>query len=93
MEHEDKNDEVEDIRRIIRRDQEGSGDHQSSIEVWMRVLRDVEEIWRGRTDGVLDWVIDRDLEGLWISGDVRKFLHGGIGMERTGEYLSKYRGA
>ena len=66
----------------------------------MRVLRDVEEIWRGRTDGVSDWVIDRDLnrsgkdlEGLWISGDVRRFLHGGIGMERTGEYLSKYRGA
>ena len=54
-------------------------------------------MWRrsgwGRTDGVLDWVIDRDMEGLWISGDVRNFLQGGIGMEQTGEYLSKYRGA
>lgn len=48
MEHEDKHDEVEDIRRSIRRDQEGSGDLQSSIEVWMRVLRDVEEIWMGQ---------------------------------------------
>ena len=47
----------------------------------------------GAGQSVLEWGIDRDLDGLWISGDVRKFLHGGIGMERTGEYLSKYRGA